>query len=116
MPSTVSQLILSPAVSEQFANRKCPIRSKQRRIVERVFRNCQSDSLCKLSDGTVRSVNTERKVELDILQVISDKYNTIPLSSTKMAGDIIMPDGFTSLIDYSSLVNNSIAFARPASL
>jgi len=48
--------------------------------------------LCKLSDGTVRSVNTGRKSESDILNLINNEYGQIPLSSEVINGvDIISP-------------------------
>ena len=47
--------------------------------------------LCKLSDGTVRSVNTGRKQESKILDLLEKEYGTIPISYEKIGGDIIIP-------------------------
>lgn len=48
--------------------------------------------LCKLSDGTVRSVNTGRKDESNILELLEKKYGTIPVSTDCIKGvDIIIP-------------------------
>ena len=47
--------------------------------------------LCKLSDGAVHSVNTDRNIELKIFDLINKEYNKIPLSVQRVPVEIIMP-------------------------
>jgi len=48
--------------------------------------------LCKVSDGTIRSVNTGRNIEADVLDLLEKEYSTIPLSINPINGiDIIIP-------------------------
>lgn len=55
--------------------------------------------LCKLSDGSIRSVNTNRETELMILETLSNcAIDGIKLSADEITAiDIIMPQGFKSL-------------------
>ena len=55
--------------------------------------------LCKLTDGTIRSINTGRQTELEILRTINSYSDgKFSVSDKPITGiDIEMPKGFKSL-------------------
>ena len=48
--------------------------------------------LCKLSDGSIRSINTDREVELKVIETIEKECNGITFSAKPILGvDIEIP-------------------------